>query len=430
MRELYAFLDGDRLGVFEETGDERCTFSYFGQPKTPLSLSVPARGGWDSQAPFNYLENLLPENDDARARLAKVSQTQDDVFSLLSIIGEDVAGAVSLSPNPDLPDREPDELIEATEDDIAFRVGTLRKDPSSPPPADTKPRWSLAGQQAKFSLSLINDRWFWSTYEQPSTHIFKPSSTKHQEVDQAEAACLRLARELGVPASTAEVVEFAGEKVFAVARWDRFEGVRLHAEDLTQALGQPGHDKYSVPAEDVISALRPHGQEWAFVDQLVFNTAVGNADAHAKNYSVLLAGDQVRLAPLYDTLPLSMWPHVDQRVAMHINHEFFPSKIEESDWVSFAKENNLSEDRVLASVRRIYAGVRERLADVLTDAGVSAEKVELVTERLSGLPRMSIPHTAAVAPRARGRRAKTTPGSTAGSFAPIVRGESEPPVLP
>lgn len=37
-----------------------------------------------------------------------------------------------------------------------------------------------------------------------------------------------------------------------------------------------------------------------FVDALAFTWIIAGTDAHAKNYSLLLAGPQVRLAPLYD----------------------------------------------------------------------------------------------------------------------------------
>jgi serine/threonine protein kinase HipA of HipAB toxin-antitoxin module len=43
-----------------------------------------------------------------------------------------------------------------------------------------------------------------------------------------------------------------------------------------------------------------------FVNALAYNWIIGSTDAHAKNYSVLLSGLQVRLASLYDvasTLP-------------------------------------------------------------------------------------------------------------------------------
>ena len=37
-----------------------------------------------------------------------------------------------------------------------------------------------------------------------------------------------------------------------------------------------------------------------FADALIWNWLIAGTDAHAKNYSLLLAGGQVRLAPLYD----------------------------------------------------------------------------------------------------------------------------------
>ena len=39
---------------------------------------------------------------------------------------------------------------------------------------------------------------------------------------------------------------------------------------------------------------------WRFADALAFNWLIAGTDAHAKNYSLLLAGNQIRLAPLYD----------------------------------------------------------------------------------------------------------------------------------
>jgi hypothetical protein len=39
---------------------------------------------------------------------------------------------------------------------------------------------------------------------------------------------------------------------------------------------------------------------WGFADALIWNWLIAGTDAHAKNYSVLLAGNDIRLAPLYD----------------------------------------------------------------------------------------------------------------------------------
>ena len=50
------------------------------------------------------------------------------------------------------------------------------------------------------------------------------------------------------------------------------------------------------------SAYRPRAKPalGQFADALIWNWLIAGTDAHAKNYSVLLAGRQVRLAPLYD----------------------------------------------------------------------------------------------------------------------------------
>jgi len=47
-----------------------------------------------------------------------------------------------------------------------------------------------------------------------------------------------------------------------------------------------------------------------FVDALAYNWIIRGTDAHAKNYSVLLSGSQVRLARLYDIATAST-PYTD-----------------------------------------------------------------------------------------------------------------------
>ena len=375
---LYAFLEGRLAGVFQRTGEEAAHFEPNSDaPATPLSLSL-AGGTASAEAAFAYLDNLLPDNEEVRRRIAETSGSTADTFELLALIGEDVAGAVSLSADETLPARQPEPVLEAVEDDIAYHVANLRIDPTAPPPRESKPRWSLAGQQAKFSLSNLQGRWFWSTYERPSTHIFKPESRRHHDAQAAEYACLTLAAELGIPASNTQVVSFAGQSVIQVERWDRYEGKRLHAEDLLQALGLPSCEKYSIPAEDIVALLRPHGQDWAFVRQLLFNTFVGNADAHAKNYTLLLGGSKARLAPLYDVLPMAIWPHYSQTLAMHINRKHRAEDVGLDDWLAFADANRLNQDMMIAEVRQINAGVGEGLPQALLEAGVSAAGVDRV----------------------------------------------------
>src|SRR5690625_7262982 len=89
----------------------------------------------------------------------------------------------------------------------------------------------------------------------PSTHIFKPAFVQHEALHRAEDACLALASEIGVPASDSEIMRFRDQEVFAVRRWDRVGGARIHAEDLLQAYGEPWTDKFRMYAEDACRVM-------------------------------------------------------------------------------------------------------------------------------------------------------------------------------
>lgn len=170
------------------------------------------------------------------------------------------------------------------------------------------------------------------------------------------------------------VMQFLGEDVFVTARWDRFEGTRIHAEDLLQALGDPISDKYGV-YDDVYRLLSPHGLERDYLRQMLFNVAIGNADAHAKNYSFLLAGSDVRLAPLYDTLPIFLWPQYDQKLCISINGKWTLDGVTEADWVAWAGAAGYDPELVVTEMRTIFSVVGERLPEVLSTDGISNEGV-------------------------------------------------------
>lgn len=388
MRELFAFFGRERIGVFRETGDG-VTFVYEdGYDSTPLSLSLPRDAAAAPGAAAAYLDNLLPDRADVRERWARERElTEPDPMTLLSAYGEDVAGAVSLSPDPDLPSREPEGLFEATEDDIATRIASLTREGTSWTDPRARPRMSLAGAQGKFTLAQIGDRWFWPTYEYPSTHIFKPPAREHRNVDLFESVTLTLARHVGVEAGKSEHVEFLGQPTFVTERWDRTDGVRLHAEDLNQSLGNQTDRKYQVTTAEVARILAPHKMGRRFVRQLAFNVAVGNADAHAKNYSVLLAGDQVVLAPLYDSLPTYFWPRYDASFAMAVGKARHPAELTEKNWVAFALDAGLEPGLVLEEARAVTSAVAENYEAFFGAAGADSTRMRMIQKRVRNLQR-------------------------------------------
>lgn len=123
-------------------------------------------------------------------------------------------------------------------------------------------------------------------------------------LDENGDGALKLAPEIGLEASKSDVITVEDQSAFQVTRWDRSGGFRVHAEDLAQSHGMNVADKDKPTAAGVVQMLRRNRAETLpFVRQLAFNTYIWNADAHAKNYSVLLDGDQVQLAPLVPQEP-------------------------------------------------------------------------------------------------------------------------------
>lgn len=83
---------------------------------------------------------------------------------------------------------------------------------------------------------------------------------------------------------------------------------------------------------------------WRFVDALALNWLIAGTDAHAKNYSLLLAGSQVRLAPLYDVA--SILPYdidvLGQELAMKIGGEYRLKVIGARNWQNWASTSRSS----------------------------------------------------------------------------------------
>jgi len=76
--------------------------------------------------------------------------------------------------------------------------------------------------------------------------------------------------------------------------------------------GGPGVERIAALLREAMPARESGGAVRRFADALIWNWLIAGTDAHAKNYSLLLAGAHVRLAPLYDVA--SALPHPDRHV--------------------------------------------------------------------------------------------------------------------
>lgn len=317
-KSLAVWLYGARIGTVTQDDFGRQSFEYdqgyaADASRPPLSLSMPvSRLRMTGKAISPFMWGLLPDSEEVRDRWGKEFRVSArNPFALLMHMGRDCAGGAIFVPE-DATDRD-DLVIEVDDAHIGKRLRDLRSDTSEW--AVSGEKWSLAGAQSKFTLTLDPEGvWSEVSGDRPSTHIFKPGITDYKYQALVEHVSMSAARGVGLRAAKTEYREFAGEPALVVTRFDRRHGrdgalIRVHQEDMCQALSVYPRHKYEAnggPSSEAIArVLRDNSNDgdrdvWEFAQALVFNYLIGAPDAHGKNYSVILAPGQVRLAPLYD----------------------------------------------------------------------------------------------------------------------------------
>ncbi|SKB66407.1 serine/threonine-protein kinase HipA [Arthrobacter sp. 31Cvi3.1E] len=291
------------------------TVAEYGAGSILLSLSMPlSRRKFEGPVVYNYFDGLLPEGQ-VRSHLAKENGlSTPDAFGLLRILGADCAGAVQILPPGEAPE-VPGAAIPMADHEVTTVVESL---PTWDLPGDFLVTASLGGIQSKVLLTSQGDGWAWPGRGAVSTHIIKPAPLESTIPDllASEDWALKIAAAAGIPAARTRLHTFGAREALVVDRFDRApDGMRIHQEDFTQALALGSEAKYegtSAPPSRLTrlaNAAAPHARDdtafrRALLTAVTFNVAIGNGDAHSKNYSLtLLDGGELRLAPLYDVAP-------------------------------------------------------------------------------------------------------------------------------
>ncbi|MCU7729731.1 type II toxin-antitoxin system HipA family toxin [Actinoplanes sp. KI2] len=391
-RALTVLLGGRAVGVLSQGEGGALSFAYDDAYREspdalPISLSLPlSAGSHDPRTVRAFCQGLLPDNEGVLERWGRDFQVSPgNPFALLAHVGEDCAGAVQFvrSDRVEAILARTGAVALLTEERIAERLRTLRRDPSAWHLAGTG-QFSLAGAQAKTALHHDGATGAWGdpSGAVPTTHILKPAIAGFDDHDLNEHLCLRAARIAGLRAAISRVTSFGAERAIVVERYDRYplgdgQVGRIHQEDMCQALGLPPTGKYQSdggPSPEQIVALvrRAVGVPVAtvevdrFVDALALNWLIAGTDAHAKNYSILLVRGQTRLAPLYDVA--SSLPYDDMylprlRLAMKVASEYRVEAITGRHWRAFATQNGLDPDRTVQRIdelaSRLPAAFRE-----------------------------------------------------------------------
>lgn len=407
MKSLVVYLHEQEVGRLEQDASGRLGFAYapdwLTDPEAvPLSQSLPLRPEpFDHRATRPFFAGLLPEGS-ARERVARVLGTSPrSDFALLARLGAECAGAVSLLPPGEKPNKSslsgsPEAYKTLSESELAELLDCLPKRPLLA--GERGVRLSLAGAQDKLALGRQADgSWTLPLDGAPSSHVLKTGIHPFQDTVVNEAFCLELSQRLGIPAARSEVERIGSHEVLVVERYDRVmtaDGLlrRLHQEDVCQALGVVPEDKYEVDGGPSLArifdllarvARRPAPDRLRLLDAVAFDLLVGNHDAHGKNFSLLTTDRGIELAPRYDVLSTAAYPELSDRLAMKIGRQDRPDRLFPRHFERLATDAGLAPPqalRRLADLARRLPGVAGELRDDFAGRGLDWPILEAVCD--------------------------------------------------
>lgn len=379
--------------------------SWLNHPQTrPLSLSLPflPNNAAHRGAVVNaYFDNLLPDSDIIRRRLAQHHRLSDSApFTLLAALGRDCVGALQLLPEDETPQNLQCIIGEPLDDAAIAALLQQTVQPGLPGQrnSDADLRLSIAGAQEKTALLQHAGRWQRPLGSTPTTHIFKlplglvggMQADMRSSVEN-EWLCAQLVAAFGLPVARCDIAHFEAQKVLVVERFDRrlsSDGrwlMRLPQEDLCQATATSPYLKYQADGGPGIARILDilAGSENSETDRRQFFKAqvvfwlLAATDGHAKNFSLFhLPGGRYRATPLYDIL--SAHPVIGHgagkvapqkaKLAMAVrgqSNHYLIERIQPRHWLAQARSSGLTE-----------AWADELLNELADNTGEILQKIE------------------------------------------------------
>jgi len=412
-QRLAIWMNGIQVGFWEKTKGEN-VLRY--QPEwssdaqgRPLSLSLPFTPGnllWRGNVVRDYFDNLLPDSEGIRRRLAMRYQAESlEPFDLLTELGKDCVGAIQLLHE----DEEPTDLYSVksrtlSESEIATTLRNTTKTvlPGRQDDSDDL-RLSIAGAQEKTALLWNKDRWCMPEGNTPTTHIFKLplGLVGNMKADMSSSVenewlCSLLLEHYGIPVAKTQMAQFEDQKVLVVERFDRKWSanrqwiIRLPQEDMCQALGISPLRKYQADGgpgiTDIMEILShsdhaEHDRKQFFKAQIIF-WLMAATDGHAKNFSIAIEPQGCyHLTPIYDVL--SAWPVIGHRnnqiawqkckLAMAVrgsSNYYLINRIQKRHWLKQGEFTGLSKQQIETIIDEIISetpDVIDRVIRLLPD---------------------------------------------------------------
>lgn len=389
VQTLHLRRNGHPVGTFTRDDIGLVSFEYVpGYTGSPISYSLLHGARHTKSAPERWLKALLPEGLSFMT-LCKTYGTTD-WFTLLGQIGHDLPGDYALTPDLSMPTlTEPTSISDSLINDLITKSRSVDGAGLVLIPGQ---RLSLGGYQGKFSARITSSGWFESTFYYPSTHIIKPGSYKYPYLDILEHSLISFAGRIGVRASQTDTFMSETGPTFIATRFDRSPdgSKRIASEDFTQMMGYSSNQKYNYDSKLVVQKMRdlgfPESEILTWVAQVIYNTHVGNADAHLKNYSVFL--DRKMVTPLYDCDPTLAYPGLSRHLAMRVGSSKIASVVTLDNWTHWGSKVGIADDVMTNLVTSIARPIRQNLPDYLLSQDVPEDFVRRIHSASAGVSKV------------------------------------------
>lgn len=196
---------------------------------------------------------------------------------------------------------------------------------------------SISGVQPKLAIKIEENRL--ETTNEKFTHIIKPSPEDYPQLAENEHLSMLISQLLGIETAQCGLLRFSDDQlVYVTKRFDLVGKVRIHQEDMMQAMGvHPDlftNAKYEAKSyEDVALFLKQHSSILItkdFFERLFFNFMISNDDFHLKNitiqYNKAFPGG-IKLSPHYDAVNTGIYGIPESEMALSLiseNNGFTP----------------------------------------------------------------------------------------------------------
>jgi serine/threonine-protein kinase HipA len=400
---LDVLLYGEPIGTLTRVAGDRSLFAfneaYIADTQRPvLSLSFKDTFGElitefkpTQTKVIPFFSNLLPEGHmrDYLAQRAGVNPERE--FFLLWVLGQDLPGAIVIRP-ADGEAWPPDAVGGEEDDDHDDR-------------RDKVLRFSLAGVQIKFSaINEANAGLTIPVKGVGGAWIVKLPSQRFEGVPENEFSMMTLARLVGIDVPGLKLVDLGDIKnlpsgiddlkgqALAIERFDRLPegGGLVHTEDFAQIFRVYPQDKYKKASmRSIARVIASEGDEadiTEFVRRLTFNTLIGNADMHLKNWSMIYPDRRTAaLAPAYDFVSTIAYLR-DENAALKVSRSKRFDEFSEDELSHLAAKAMLPEKLVLDAARETVALFHQYWQAEKENLPLSQSVIEAIERHVKKVP--------------------------------------------